>query len=91
MNAVDQASRVPAAPSGGEFAPLAAMLDDACGQALAAGETGIQISTLHVSQSVYESISAAKGPEVGRGQELVLLGLRVVVDEQLSDSEAAVN
>jgi len=63
-------------------ASVAHALDDACVQALQAGQSGREVAVLRVGPSLYAEFARAKARELTRGEPLMVLGLRVVMDDE---------
>jgi hypothetical protein len=71
--------------------PIDQVLDVACGLYFDRDHKAKALTRLHVSAEAYEAIRRAREKEIARGMPLVVLDLDLVVDEELSGSQARVS
>jgi hypothetical protein len=63
---------------------LSVVIDNACAQVWEAWGSGVSVASLRVSPAVYDAVAAARPAEVARGHPLMLLGLPIVADADVT-------
>jgi hypothetical protein len=63
---------------------LSVVVDQACIQIVDAANGGSSVTSLRVSQAVYDAVAAARAGEVARHYPLMLLGVPLVVDHNVA-------
>jgi hypothetical protein len=63
---------------------MSVVVDKACTQILDATNGGSSVTSLRVSQAVYDAVAAARTGEVARHYPLMLLGVLLVADHNVA-------
>jgi hypothetical protein len=63
---------------------MSVVVDKACTQILDAADAGGAVTSLRVSQAVYDAVAEARSGEVSRHYPLMLLGVPLVADRNVN-------
>jgi hypothetical protein len=70
---------------------LSVVIDNACTRIWAARGSGAQVTLMRVHPAVYHAVAAARPGEVARGCPLMLLGLPLTADPEVTVYEPVVS